>query len=142
MQSSGRRALSVLDLGTHTAVTILKLCVLQILVFATCIEFATCDCIVSQLLCLLDYCQCQFSYYMYIVDGFGAWDSSNCRVLRETAEEVDCGCDHLTHFAILLVSDSSCFTACILVRVIAHAIMCSSWIALYLPSNNPPSAGL
>ena len=37
--------------------------------------------------------------------GFGAWDGSNCRVLNETAEEVECGCDHLTHFAILLVSD-------------------------------------
>ena len=37
-------------------------------------------------------------------DGFGAWDSHNCRVLNETAEEVECGCDHLTHFAILLVS--------------------------------------
>ena len=39
------------------------------------------------------------------VEGFGAWDSSSCRVLNETAEEVECGCDHLTHFAILLVSD-------------------------------------
>ena len=39
---------------------------------------------------------------MYI-GGFGAWDSRNCRVLSETAEEVQCGCDHLTHFAILLV---------------------------------------
>ena len=38
-------------------------------------------------------------------EGFGAWDGSNCRVLNETAEEVECGCDHLTHFAILLVSD-------------------------------------
>ena len=37
-------------------------------------------------------------------DGFGAWDSRNCRVINETAEEVECGCDHLTHFAILLVS--------------------------------------
>ena len=40
------------------------------------------------------------------VGGFGAWDGSNCRVLRETDEEVECGCDHLTHFAILLVSNS------------------------------------
>ena len=38
------------------------------------------------------------------VDGFGAWDSHNCRVLNETADKVECGCDHLTHFAILLVS--------------------------------------
>ena len=47
------------------------------------------------------------SYCILCVDGFGAWDSRNCRVLRETAEEVDCGCDHLTHFAILLVRTSS-----------------------------------
>ena len=26
-------------------------------------------------------------------------------MLNETEEEVECGCDHLTHFAILLVSD-------------------------------------
>ena len=38
-------------------------------------------------------------------DGFGAWDNSSCRVLSETQVEVMCGCDHLTHFAILLVSD-------------------------------------
>ena len=25
-------------------------------------------------------------------------------MLNETEEEVECGCDHLTHFAILLVS--------------------------------------
>ena len=37
-------------------------------------------------------------------DGFGAWDSRNCQLINETAEEVECGCDHLTHFAILLVS--------------------------------------
>ena len=41
----------------------------------------------------------------YNAGGSGAWDGSNCRVLNETAEEVECGCDHLTHFAILLVSD-------------------------------------
>ena len=41
----------------------------------------------------------------YNAGGSGAWDSSSCRVLNETAEEVECGCDHLTHFAILLVSD-------------------------------------
>ena len=41
----------------------------------------------------------------YNAGGSGAWDSRNCRVLNETAEEVECGCDHLTHFAILLVSD-------------------------------------
>ena len=42
--------------------------------------------------------------FIMCVDGFGAWDSSSCRVLNETTEEVECGCDHLTHFAILLVS--------------------------------------
>ena len=41
----------------------------------------------------------------YNAGGSGAWDSRNCRVLNETDEEVECGCDHLTHFAILLVSD-------------------------------------
>ena len=48
-----------------------------------------------------------FTLYIVAVDGFGAWDGRNCRVLRETEEEVECGCDHLTHFAILLVSDST-----------------------------------
>ena len=37
-------------------------------------------------------------------EGFGAWDNSSCRVLTETDTEVTCGCDHLTHFAILMVS--------------------------------------
>ena len=41
------------------------------------------------------------------IGGFGAWDSRNCRVLSENKENVTCGCDHLTHFAILLVSNSS-----------------------------------
>ena len=41
---------------------------------------------------------------VYYLGGYGAWDGRNCRVLRETDEEVECGCDHLTHFAILLVS--------------------------------------
>ena len=49
---------------------------------------------------------CCINVCCFLVDGFGAWDGRNCRVLRETDEEVDCGCDHLTHFAILLVSDS------------------------------------
>ena len=39
------------------------------------------------------------------VEGFGAWDSRSFRVLNETEEEVECGFDHLTHFAILPVSD-------------------------------------
>ena len=47
----------------------------------------------------------QTDYMIYNnADGFGAWDSRNCRVINETAEEMECGCDHLTHFAILLVS--------------------------------------
>ena len=41
----------------------------------------------------------------YNAGGSGAWDGCNCRVLNETVEEVECGCDHLTHFAILLVSN-------------------------------------
>ena len=49
-----------------------------------------------------DCCNCIHTYVEY----YGAWDGSNCRVLRETDEEVECGCDHLTHFAILLVSDT------------------------------------
>ena len=55
------------------------------------------------------YCICIYtpSYTVYSLGGFGAWDSRNCRVLKETEEEVECGCDHLTHFAILLVSDST-----------------------------------
>ena len=44
------------------------------------------------------------SYPSYNAEGFGAWDNSSCRVLNETDTEVTCGCDHLTHFAILLVS--------------------------------------
>lgn len=45
-------------------------------------------------------------HFVYVdEDEFGAWDGHNCRVLSETDEEVKCGCDHLTHFAILLVSD-------------------------------------
>ena len=58
------------------------------------------------------YRNCEHKIYSGVLDmypsntaGLGAWDGSNCRVLNETAEEVECGCDHLTHFAILLVSD-------------------------------------
>ena len=43
--------------------------------------------------------------FLLNAEGFGIWDNSSCRVLHETEVEVMCGCDHLTHFAILLVSD-------------------------------------
>ena len=49
-------------------------------------------------------CYPEWLHISNTADGFGAWDSRNCRVIYETAEEVECGCDHLTHFAILLVS--------------------------------------
>ena len=42
----------------------------------------------------------------YDAEGFGAWDNSSCRVLEENDTDVECGCDHLTHFAILLVRNS------------------------------------
>ena len=42
--------------------------------------------------------------FLLNAEGFGIWDNSSCRVLHETEVEVMCGCDHLTHFAILLVS--------------------------------------
>ena len=73
-------------------------------------------------------------------EGFGAWDGSNCRVLNETTEEVECGCDHLTHFAILLVSDEHCTgsaasgtlyaTSCIYTTLHnpSHAAFPSSWL--------------
>ena len=47
----------------------------------------------------------KLTFLHYIAEGFGAWDSRNCRVLNENETNVQCGCDHLTHFAILLVSD-------------------------------------
>ena len=53
-------------------------------------------------------CILSFTGLYVNTDGFGAWDGRNCRVLSETVEEVECGCDHLTHFAILLVSDPIC----------------------------------
>lgn len=37
------------------------------------------------------------------LDGFGGWDSRGCRVISDSAEATQCGCDHFTHFAILLV---------------------------------------
>ena len=42
----------------------------------------------------------------YDAEGFGAWDDRSCRVLEENDTDVECGCDHLTHFAILLVRNS------------------------------------
>ena len=44
----------------------------------------------------------------YDAEGFGAWDDRSCRVLEENDTDVECGCDHLTHFAILLVRTLFC----------------------------------
>ena len=38
------------------------------------------------------------------VDGFGDWSTRGCVIVTETEEGVVCECDHLTNFAILLVS--------------------------------------
>ena len=38
------------------------------------------------------------------LEGFGDWSSRGCRVAMETEEMVACECDHLTNFAILMVS--------------------------------------
>ena len=40
----------------------------------------------------------------HTVDGFGDWSTRGCAVVNETEESVVCECDHLTNFAILLVS--------------------------------------
>ena len=36
--------------------------------------------------------------------GFGDWSTRGCAVVNESEEDVICECDHLTNFAILLVS--------------------------------------
>ena len=38
------------------------------------------------------------------LEGFGDWSSRGCSVAMETEEMVTCECDHLTNFAILMVS--------------------------------------
>ena len=37
-------------------------------------------------------------------DGFGAWSTDGCRLVSESRSEVTCECDHLTQFALLVVS--------------------------------------
>ena len=39
-----------------------------------------------------------------IADAFGSWSTDGCAVVNETEEDVVCECNHLTNFAILLVS--------------------------------------
>ena len=41
------------------------------------------------------------------VDYYGNWSSYGCKVLNEDTDSVTCGCNHLTTFALLLVSFSS-----------------------------------
>ncbi len=36
--------------------------------------------------------------------GYGGWSGRGCVLVNETENEVMCECDHLTNFAILLVS--------------------------------------
>ena len=43
----------------------------------------------------------------FLLDGFGNWSDRGCWVVNETEEDVTCACDHLTNFAILLVSLTS-----------------------------------
>ena len=38
-------------------------------------------------------------------EGYGGWSEEGCRLVKESGDEVDCECDHLTNFAIL--SDGS-----------------------------------
>ena len=41
--------------------------------------------------------------------GFGDWSTRGCVVVSESEEDVICECDHLTNFAILLVSRDNNF---------------------------------
>ena len=41
------------------------------------------------------------------IDYYGDWSSYGCEVLNENTDSVTCGCNHLTTFALLLVSFSS-----------------------------------
>ena len=38
------------------------------------------------------------------IESFGSWDDSGCELVNETDTTVVCKCNHLTHFALLMVS--------------------------------------
>ena len=40
--------------------------------------------------------------------GYGAWSTEGCRLLSESRTEAVCECDHLTQFALVVVSGISC----------------------------------
>ena len=39
------------------------------------------------------------------LDGFGDWSQENCDTIYSSNGSVMCRCNHLTNFAVLLVSD-------------------------------------
>ncbi len=42
---------------------------------------------------------------MLFVDGYGQWSSEGCEIVGTVTDNIiNCQCDHLTSFAILLVS--------------------------------------
>ena len=57
--------------------------------------------------------------------------------MEETNTEVECGCDHLTHFAILLVSDGP-FTGS--TAIVMHLMLPVVHIyTLHSPTEHPPT---
>ena len=50
------------------------------------------------------------SFTHFLLDGYGEWSSLNCQVAEENDTSVVCECNHLTNFAILLVSTIQCIT--------------------------------
>uniref|UniRef100_A0A3B3BHK1 Adhesion G protein-coupled receptor G4b n=1 Tax=Oryzias melastigma TaxID=30732 RepID=A0A3B3BHK1_ORYME len=45
---------------------------------------------------------------MFTLGGLGGWNSSGCETQSISCYQTSCLCDHLTHFAILMVSNLNC----------------------------------
>ena len=43
------------------------------------------------------------AFLCILVESFGGWDDSGCVLLSENQTTAVCQCNHLTHFALLLV---------------------------------------
>lgn len=49
-------------------------------------------------------CYCCFGCQTCSLDGLGGWNSSGCETQKTSSYQTSCLCNHLTHFAILMVS--------------------------------------
>lgn len=63
----------------------------------------------------------RFEYFCLLwfccLGGGGGWSSAGCSLVKATQEDTTCSCNHLTSFAILLVSVCLCWCETVIITI-------------------------